>query len=54
MESTTKAQPVKAIRIADRNQKVSVQYRDGRVLRDVKYKRVEQEVKNVSVLLSNK
>jgi preprotein translocase subunit SecA len=46
MESTTKAQPVKAIRIADRNQKVSVQYRDGRVLRDVKYKRVEQEVKN--------
>lgn len=46
MESTTKAQPVKVDKIADRNQKVSVQYRDGRVLRDVKYKKVEQEVKN--------
>jgi len=46
MESTTKAQPVRADKIADRNQKVSVQYRDGRVLRDVKYKKVEQEVKN--------
>ncbi len=46
MESTTKAQPVRAIKIADRNQKVSVQYRDGRILRDVKYKKVEQEVKN--------
>jgi preprotein translocase subunit SecA len=46
MESTTKAQPVKADKIADRNQKVSVQYRDGRVLRDVKYKKVEHEVKS--------
>lgn len=46
MESSTKAQPVKADKIADRNQKVSVQYRDGRVLRDVKYKKVEHEVKN--------
>ena len=46
MESSTKAQPVKVDKIADRNQKVSVQYRDGRVLRDVKYKKVEHEVKN--------
>ncbi|MCE7073489.1 MULTISPECIES: preprotein translocase subunit SecA [Dyadobacter] len=46
MESTTKAQPVRTIKIADRNQKVSVQYRDGRILRDVKFKKVEQEVKN--------
>ena len=46
MESTTKAQPVRTIKIADRNQKVSVQYRDGRILRDVKYKKVEAEVKN--------
>ncbi|TLU97978.1 preprotein translocase subunit SecA [Dyadobacter luticola] len=45
-ESTTKAQPVRQIKIADRNQKVSVQYRDGRILRDVKFKKVEQEVKN--------
>ena len=46
MESTTKAQPIRTIKIADRNQKVSVQYRDGRILRDVKFKKVEQEVKN--------
>jgi len=46
MESTTKAQPIRTIKIADRNQKVSVQYRDGRILRDVKYKKVEAEVKN--------
>ena len=36
--------PVKAIKIADRNQKVSVQYRDGRVLKDVKYKKIENDV----------
>lgn len=46
MENTVKAQPIKVDKIADRNQKVTVQYRDGRVLRDVKYKKVEQEVKN--------
>jgi preprotein translocase subunit SecA len=45
-ESTTKAQPVRTIKIADRNQKVSVQYRDGRIVRDVKFKKVEHEVKN--------
>ncbi|QRR02988.1 preprotein translocase subunit SecA [Dyadobacter sandarakinus] len=45
-ESATRAQPVRTIKIADRNQKVSVQYRDGRILRDVKFKKVEQEVKN--------
>ncbi len=36
--------PVRAIKIADRNQKVTVQYRDGRVVKDVKYKKVEHEV----------
>ena len=46
MENTVKSQPIKVEKIADRNQKVTVQYRDGRVLRDVKYKKVEQEVKN--------
>ncbi|TDB60440.1 preprotein translocase subunit SecA [Arundinibacter roseus] len=46
MESTTRQQPVKAIKIADRNQKVTVQYRDGRVLKDVKYKKVEQDVES--------
>jgi preprotein translocase subunit SecA len=39
-----KQAPVRAIKIADRNQKVTVQYRDGRVLADVKYKKVEHEV----------
>lgn len=37
--------PIKAIKIADRNQRVSVQYRDGRIERDVKYKKVEEDVK---------
>ena len=46
MESSTKAAPAKAIKIADRNQRVSVQYRDGRVLKDVKYKKVEEDVEN--------
>nr|WP_295925698.1 preprotein translocase subunit SecA [uncultured Dyadobacter sp.] len=45
-ESGPKSQPVRTIKIADRNQKVSVQYRDGRILRDVKFKKVEHEVKN--------
>ncbi len=36
--------PVRTIKIADRNQKVSVQYRDGRVVKDVKYKKVEHDV----------
>jgi preprotein translocase subunit SecA len=51
MESTTRQQPVKAIKIADRNQKVTVQYRDGRVLKDVKYKKVEQDVENGSCVV---
>lgn len=46
MENTVRSQPVRAIKIADRNQKVTVQYRDGRVLKDVKYKKVEQDVEN--------
>jgi preprotein translocase subunit SecA len=41
-----KSQPVRADKIADRNEKVSVQYRDGSVVRDVKYKKVEQDIKN--------
>ncbi|HEV7382072.1 MAG TPA: preprotein translocase subunit SecA, partial [Dyadobacter sp.] len=45
-ESTTKSQPVRVEKVADRNDKVSVQYRDGRVLRDVKYKKVEQDIKS--------
>ena len=51
MENTTRQQPVKAIKVADRNQKVTVQYRDGRVLKDVKYKKVEQDVENGSCVV---
>jgi preprotein translocase subunit SecA len=39
-----KVMPVKSDKIANRNDKVSVQYADGRVLRDVKYKKVEEDI----------
>ena len=38
--------PVKSEKMANRNDKVSVQYGDGRVLKDVKYKKVEDDIKN--------
>jgi len=41
-----KVLPVKSEKIAGRNDKVSVQYTDGRVLKDVKFKKVEEDVKN--------
>ncbi|HRK55139.1 MAG TPA: preprotein translocase subunit SecA [Cyclobacteriaceae bacterium] len=41
-----KIQPVKSEKIAGRNDKVSVQYTDGKVLKDVKFKKVEDDVKN--------
>ena len=41
-----KVQPVKSEKIAGRNDKVSVQYTDGKVLKDVKFKKVEDDVKN--------
>ena len=37
-------EPVRSQKVANRNDKVSVQYMDGRVVRDVKYKTVEQDV----------
>jgi preprotein translocase subunit SecA len=42
--STEKIAPRQAIKIADRNQRVTVQYQDGTVKKDVKYKTVEQDV----------
>ncbi|MFC5269071.1 preprotein translocase subunit SecA [Adhaeribacter terreus] len=39
-----KQQPVRAVKVANRNEKVSVQYADGRVVRDVKYKTVEDDL----------
>jgi len=41
-----KVMPVKSDKLAGRNDKVSVQYPDGRVLRDVKYKKVEDDIIN--------
>ena len=41
-----KVMPVKSEKVAGRNDKVSVQYPDGKVLRDVKYKKVEDDIKN--------
>jgi preprotein translocase subunit SecA len=41
-----KAAPVRSERIAGRNDKVTVQYTDGRVLKDVKYKKVEEDIRN--------
>ncbi len=51
MENTVRQQPVRALKIADRNQKVTVQYRDGRVLKNIKYKKVEQDVENGSCVV---
>jgi preprotein translocase subunit SecA len=39
-------EPVRAHKIAGRNDKVSVRYNDGRIVRDVKFKNVEQDVNN--------
>jgi preprotein translocase subunit SecA len=41
-----KMMPAKSEKIANRNDKVNVQYTDGRVLRDVKYKKVEDDILN--------
>ncbi|MCX7636666.1 MAG: preprotein translocase subunit SecA [Cyclobacteriaceae bacterium] len=41
-----KVMPVRSQKIANRNDRVSVQYPDGRVLRDVKYKKVEDDILN--------
>jgi len=40
-----KVMPVKSEKIADRNERVNVQYQDGRVLKDVKYKKVEEDIR---------
>lgn len=47
-KKVTKTQPVRSQKIADRNQKVSVMYKDGRIVRDIKFKKVEAD------LLANK
>ncbi|MFM6941696.1 MAG: preprotein translocase subunit SecA [Aquirufa sp.] len=44
--SVERAAPRQAIKIADRNQRVTVQYADGSIKEDVKYKTVEQDVES--------
>ncbi len=41
-----KTQPVQAQKVASRNQRVNVQYADGSVKKDVKFKTVEDDIKN--------
>ena len=43
-QPAVKQVPVRSQKVANRNDKVNVQYMDGRMLRDVKYKSVEQDV----------
>jgi preprotein translocase subunit SecA len=46
-----KTSPLRAVKIADRNQKVNVRYSDGKVLKDVKYKKVEEDINNNRCIL---
>ncbi len=48
-EVEQKIMPVKSEKMAGRNDKVTVQYPDGRVLKDVKYKKVEDDIRVVAV-----
>jgi preprotein translocase subunit SecA len=48
-----KVMPVKSEKIAGRNDKVTVQYPDGRVLKDVKYKKVEDDIQNGRCIVIN-
>ncbi|UII22800.1 preprotein translocase subunit SecA [Fulvivirga ligni] len=41
-----KTMPIKAEKTAGRNDKVTVQYMDGSILKDVKYKKVEEDIRN--------
>ncbi|MGD1841939.1 MAG: preprotein translocase subunit SecA [Thermonemataceae bacterium] len=41
-----KVSPVKVEKVASRNERVSVRYNDGRVVKDIKYKKVEDDLQN--------
>ena len=51
--ATAPVSPVTAQKIANRNDRVSVQYKDGTVKKDVKYKHVEEDVINGMAVLIN-
>ncbi|MFM7486899.1 MAG: preprotein translocase subunit SecA, partial [Cytophagales bacterium] len=40
-----KVMPVRSEKVANRNDKVTVQYADGRLIKDVKYKKVEDDIR---------
>jgi len=46
-----KPSPVKSEKVAGRNDRVSVQYSDGTIKRDVKYKKVEEDILNNKCVL---
>ncbi|NVO83410.1 preprotein translocase subunit SecA [Hymenobacter terrestris] len=46
-----KQQPARSQKVANRNEKVSVQYMDGRIVRDVKFKQVEEDLLNDRAVL---
>ncbi|WP_026994289.1 preprotein translocase subunit SecA [Flectobacillus major] len=52
-QNVEKVAPRQAIKIADRNQRVTVQYKDGSIKENVKYKTVEQDVeKGIAVVIA--
>jgi preprotein translocase subunit SecA len=48
-----KVMPAKSEKIAGRNDKVTVQYPDGKVLKDVKFKKVEDDINNGMCIVIN-
>ncbi|WP_128546627.1 preprotein translocase subunit SecA [Larkinella soli] len=51
MATAEKQAPVRTIKVANRNERVNVQYSDGTVKRDVKYKTVEHDVQSGRAVL---
>lgn len=48
-----KVMPVRSEKVAGRNDKVTVQYADGRVVKDVKFKKVEDDLRNNKCVIIN-
>lgn len=52
-EIAEKVMPIKASKTINRNAKVTVQYNDGRIKKDVKFKTVEDDIKNNKCVVVN-
>ncbi len=50
-QTQTVTAPIKSEKLIGRNDKVSVQYMDGTVKKDVKFKTVEEDIKNKKCIL---